>query len=312
MRVNSMESIGMLSTKRLSRRQREDLGVGIALISPAAAILAVVTVYPLLRSLWISLHTWDLVKPNLGHPFIGFQNYAYILADASFWQSARITLAFVFGAVSLEILLGLGLALLLNREFAGRNLVRMLALLPWAIPGVVNGIMWKWILNPSYGALNGVLYSLGMIQDYVIWLGTPKMALVMCILADVWKETPFIMLLFLAALQTIPKDLYEAAWVDGSTTLQSLFHITVPLIRPTLFVALSLRTIWALKSFDLIYTLTAGGPSGSTTVVGYYTYIKTFVALNMGRGAAVAYLVTIVVAVLVIIYQRALYREVNY
>jgi ABC-type sugar transport system permease subunit len=134
----------------------------------------------------------------------------------------------------------------------------------------------------------------------------------MCILADVWKETPFIMLLFLAALQTIPKDLYEAAWVDGSTAVQSLLHITLPLIRPTLFVALSLRTIWALKSFDLIYTLTAGGPSNSTTVVGYYTYIKTFVSMNLGRGAAVAYLMTFVVAILVIVYQRALYREVQY
>jgi ABC-type sugar transport system permease subunit len=156
------------------------------------------------------------------------------------------------------------------------------------------------------------LYSLGIIDEYIVWLGDPKLSLLMVILADVWKETPFIMLLFLAALQTIPKDLYEAAMVDGSNPVQSLFRITIPLISPTLFVALSLRTIWALKSFDLIYTLTAGGPSGGTTVVGYYTYLRTFVNLNLGRGAAVAYLMTLVVAVLVIIYQRALYREVKY
>ena len=118
--------------------------------------------------------------------------------------------------------------------------------------------MWKWILNPSYGSLNGLLYSLGIIEEYIVWLGTPKLSLFVVILADVWKETPFIMLLFLAALQTIPKDLYEAAMVDGSNAFQSLFRITIPLISPTLFVALSLRTIWALKSFDLIYTLTAG------------------------------------------------------
>lgn len=302
----------MLSLKRLTRQQRDDLRTGIILIAPAAIIMAFITVYPLVRSFWISLHTWDLMKPNLGHPFVGFENYLYILRDKTFWQSAQITFMFVVGAVVLEITLGLALALLLNREFWGRNLVRMLALLPWAIPGVVNGIMWKWILNPSYGSLNGLLYSLGIIDEYIVWLGDPKLSLFMVILADVWKETPFIMLLFLAALQTIPKDLYEAAMVDGSNPLQSLFRITIPLISPTLFVALSLRTIWALKSFDLIYTLTAGGPSGGTTVVGYYTYLRTFINLNLGRGAAVAYLMTLVVAILVIVYQRALYREVKY
>lgn len=302
----------MAINKRLTRQKREDLGVGILLTAPAAIIMAIITIYPLLSSFWISLHTWDLMKANLGHPFTGFANYLYILQDENFWKSAQITLLFVIGAVFLEITLGLALALLLNREFMGRNLVRMLALLPWAIPGVVNGIMWKWILNPAYGSLNGLLYSLGIIKEYVVWLGTPQLSLLMVILADVWKETPFIMLLFLAALQTIPKDLYEAATVDGSSSLQSLFGITIPLIRPTLFVALSLRTIWALKSFDLIYTLTAGGPSGGTTVVGYYTYLKTFINLNLGRGAAVAYLMTLVVALLVIVYQRALYREVKY
>jgi len=302
----------MAMVKRFSRRQREDLWIALLLITPAALIMAVVTIYPLLRSLWISVHTWDLVKPNLGHPFVGLNNYAYILDDPAFWQSVQTTLFFVVGAVFLEISLGLGLAMLLNRQFRGRNLVRMLALIPWAIPGVVNAIMWKWILNPSYGSLNGLLSSLGIIDNYVIWLGDPTSALIMCILADVWKETPFIMLLFLAALQTIPKDLYEAATVDGAGLLQRWYQVTLPLIRPTLFVALSLRTIWALKSFDLIYTLTSGGPSGGTTVVGFYTYIKTFVNLNLGRGSAVAYLMTIVVLLLVILYQRALYREVRY
>jgi ABC-type sugar transport system permease subunit len=302
----------MASTKRLTRQQRENLSTAIILITPAAIIMIVITLYPLIRSFWISLHTWDLLKPGLGHPFVGLTNYLYILKDQNFWQSVKITFTFVLGAVALEITLGLALALLLNREFWGRNVVRIVVLLPWAIPAVVNGIMWKWILNPSYGSLNGLLYSMGIIDKYVVWLGTPKLALLVVILADVWKETPFIMLLFLAALQTIPKDLYEAAMVDGSNAFQSLFRITIPLISPTIFVAISLRTIWALKSFDLIYTLTAGGPSGGTTVVGYYTYLKTFINLNLGRGAAVAYLMTLVVLVLVIIYQKALYREVEY
>jgi multiple sugar transport system permease protein len=188
----------------------------------------------------------------------------------------------------------------------------MLALLPWAVPSVVNGIMWKWIMNASYGALNGLLYSLGIIKDYIIWLGSPSLALAMVVWADVWKETPFIMLLILAALQTIPKDLYEAARVDGANAIQTFFNVTIPLIRPVLFVAVALRTIWALKSFDLIYTLTSGGPSGGTSVVGYYTYLKSFVNLNLGRGAASAYIMTVVVLVLVVVYQRVLYREVRY
>lgn len=296
----------------MSKQKRGDLTFMGLLIAPAALIMLVVTVYPLVRSFWISLLTWDLTRPAIGHPFAGFKNYQFVLQDPTFWQSAKSTLIFVLGAVTLEIVLGLALALLLNRDFIGKNIVRMLALLPWAIPAVVNGIMWKWILNPSFGALNGLLKSLGIIDQYVIWLGDPTLAMVMCILADVWKETPFIMLLFLAALQTIPKDLYEAARVDGASAIQNLFNITIPLISPTLFVAISLRTIWALKSFDLIYTLTAGGPSGSTTVIGYYTYLKTFVSLNLGRGAAVAYLMTLVVLALVLIYQRALYREDQY
>ncbi len=297
---------------RMSRREREDRILAIVLILPALLIISVVTIYPLLRSFWISIHKWNLLRPAEGHPFIGLANYSYILNDPPFWDSLRITILFTVGAVVTEICLAIGIALLLNREFRGRWLVRMLALLPWAVPSVVNGIMWKWILNPSYGALNGFLYSLGIIKDYVIWLGSPALALVMVILADVWKETPFIMLLVLAALQTIPKDLYEAARVDGANAWQTFSRITIPLIQPVLFVAIALRTIWALKSFDLIYTLTSGGPSSGTSVIGYYTYLKSFVSLNLGRGAAVAYIMTAIVFVLIIIYQRMLYREVKY
>mgnify|MGYP003900876153 FL=1 len=281
-------------------------------MAPAVLIIAVVTVYPFLRSFWISLIGWNLTRPQEGHPFLGLENYRFILTDPLFLDSVRITLIFVIAAVTIEITLAIGIALLLNRPFRGRWLVRMLALLPWAIPSVVNGIMWKWILNPSYGSLNGLLYSLGIIDRYIVWLGSPDLALAMVTIADIWKETPFIMLLFLAALQTIPHELYEAARVDGSSPVQSFFHITLPLIRPTLFVAVALRTIWALKSFDLIYTLTAGGPSNGTAVLGYYTYVKSFVSLQLGRGAAVAYIMTFAVLLLVIFYQRALYREVKY
>jgi len=298
-----------------NRKRREEVFLAMLLLAPAAITMAVVTVYPLLRAFDISLRSWDLTRPGDGHPYIGLGNYLAVLNDPLFWQSARVTLAFVVLAVFLEIILGLAIALMLNRPFVGRRWVRMLALLPWAVPPVVNAIMWKWILNPSYGALNGALYEIGIFEtarDYIVWLGDPELALLMVVLADVWKETPFITLLFLAALQTIPNDLYEAAKVDGARAGSILLHITIPLIRPTLFVALALRTIWALKSFDLIYALTAGGPSGATSVLGYYTYIKSFVSLDLGHGSAVAYIMTLIVFLLVLVYQRALYREVEY
>ena len=298
-----------LAKKHLSQRKKQQRALAIFLLLPAALIISVVTIYPLIHSFWLSLHKWDLMKPLEGHPFVGLENYRFVFNDPTFWDSAKISIIFVISAVTLEIVLGMAIALLLNKDFFGKSFVRMLALLPWAIPPVVNGIMWKWILNPSYGALNGLLYSLGIIDNYVIWLGSKGLALVMVVLADVWKETPFIMLLFLSALQTIPNDLYEAAKVDGANPVTTLFKITIPMIRPTLFVAVALRTIWALKSFDLIYTLTSGGPSGGTSVIGYYTYIKTFVSLNLGRGAAVAYIMTFVVAGLVLVYQRLLYRK---
>ena len=252
------------------------------------------------------------MRPDLGRPFVGLDNYRYILSDPAFWESVRITLIFVFLAVTIEITLGLAVALMLNRPFHGRTVVRLLALLPWAVPSVVNGIMWKWILNPSYGAANGLLYQLGIIDEYIIWLGDPELALLMVVWADVWKETSFIMLLFLAALQTIPDELYEAAIVDGANTVQRFINVTIPLIRPTLFVAVALRTIWALKSFDLIYTLTAGGPSNGTAVIGYYTYLKSFVSLQLGRGSAAAYIMTFAVLIVVFFYQRAIYRGVEY
>ena len=295
--------------------QRSRIRLAIALISPAAIIMLTVTVYPLVQSLYMSVVKWNLMRPQSIGTFVGLDNYVFVLGDPRFWRSVAITLEFTAIAVALEISLGVLIAVMLNREFPGRAWVRMLALLPWAIPPVVNGVLWKWILNPRYGALNGLLLDLGIIKspdDYIIWLGTPQLALLMVVLADVWKETPFIVLLMLAALQTIPRTLYEAARVDGAGRVRTLIHITLPLIAPTLFVAVSLRTIWALKSFDLIYTLTAGGPSDGTTVIGYYTYLLSFVSLDMGRGAASAYLMTIAVMGIVLLYQRLLYREVRY
>lgn len=282
------------------------------LAGPAILIIGFTVIYPLVYSLVISLQKYDLARPN-ERAFIGLENYVRILmTDERFWSSLSVTAYFVFLAVLLEVGGGLMWAMLLNQKFKGRGLARTLALLPWAVPPVVNAIMWKWIYNPKYGALNGLLMELGLIKQEIIWLGSPFLALNMTVLADAWKETPFIMLLILAALQTVPKDVYEAARVDGANRWQTFWNVTIPLIRPMLFIALTLRTIWALKTFDLIFTLTAGGPSDGTTLLTFYNYKIAFTSLRMGYGSAVAWLITLIILVFVMLYTRYVYREVEY
>lgn len=276
---------------------------------PTIIIILLVAVYPLIKSFDISLRYYNLTKPERGTPYIWFKNYQFIVTDDKFWSSMKTTMVFTILSVSLVMLLGTSIALLLNRDFKGKNFIRALMLVPWAIPSVVNGLIWLWILNPSYGALNGLLSQLGIIDEYIIWLGDKNWAMFWVIIAEAWKETPFIMLMILAALQSIPKDLYEAAKVDGAGRFQTLFKITLPIIRPTHFIALTLRTIWAMKSFDLIYTLTSGGPGEATSVIGYYTYQKAFVSMNLGRGSAAAWIMTVIMMGLTVIYQRALMKE---
>lgn len=264
--------------------------------------------YPLLSTLWFSLHRYHLARPS-ERPFIGVLNYVAVFQDSYFWVSVKATIYFLVVAVSIEMILGLAIAVLLNQKFRGRGFVRALLIIPWAVPAVVNGVMWKWIYNPSFGALNGLLETFGLIDKYIVWLGHPFLALNMLVIADVWKETPFIVLIILAALQTIPESLYEAAKVDGANAWQSFRKITLAVIRPTLFVALSLRTIWAVKNFDLVYTLTQGGPSRGTSLIAYYMYVKSFVSLTFGYGAAVACIITIVIFIIIFFYQRALTAE---
>lgn len=297
--------------RKLTPGRKRDLRLAAALAAPALIIMLIVAAYPIIRSFWISITTYNLKEPAGAGEFVGIDNYLANLTDPAFWHSLWVTVVFVAMAVTFEVSLALALALFLNRPFRGQGWMRILVLLPWAIPPVVVGVMWKWILNPSYGALNGLLTQFGLIDSYIIWLGEPFRALLIVALVDTWKETAFIMLMILAALQSVPKDLYEAARVDGASAWRILWGITIPLIRPTLFVVISLRTIWALKSFDLIYTITSGGPSEGTTVLGYYTYIESFVRLRLDRGSSAAFIMAAIVMVIVLLYQRALYREVG-
>ncbi len=291
---------------------QQDRWLAWALIMPAFIAVFALILLPILRAFWMSLHTIDLKRPDLGQPFVGLANYINIFQDSYFWASVGRTLYFMVASIAIEVVIGIAIALLLDRQFKGRGLLRAIVLIPWALPITIDAIMWKWILNPTYGSLNSLLWQLGLIQSYQAWLSNAFSALNMVILADVWKVTPLVILLTLAALQTIPRHLYEAAVVDGASRWYSFWHITLPLLRPTLAIVLVIRSMDAFKVFDIIYIMTSGGPSDGTKVIAYYTYLEAFSFLRFGRGAALAYLMTVFIAIFAFIYIRLINRETEY
>lgn len=291
---------------RRHSRIRHNLMTGVFLV-PAAAVTFGVVLVPLAQALWTSLHRYTLTSP--GHPFIGLANYAAALRSPDFWQAIGRTAYFTLASTGMELVLGLLIALLLNQRFVGRGLLRALILIPWALPTMVNGMMWRWIYNPDYGALNALLTQLGLLKDYKAWLGTPLLAMNMVIVADVWKMTPLVALLLLANLQTIPGELYEAASMDGAGTWQRFWSITIPYLRPGILVSLVLRTIEAFKVFDIVYIMTRGGPANGTQTIAYYTYTEAISSLQFGRGAALSYLVALFIALMSLVYFRLLREE---
>ncbi len=284
-----------------------------ALIIPALGIIFTLILTPILRAAWMSLHIIDLKRPAIGTPFVGLGNYIEIFQNKYFWASIGRTFYFMTTSIIIEFALGISIALLLNIEFKGRSIVRSLILLPWALPITIDAVMWKWIFNPSYGVFNSLLLQFGVINEYKTWLSDPFSAMNVIIVADVWKVTPVIVLLTLAALQSIPKELYEAAMIDGSSSWNSFWRLTFPLLIPSLVVVLLLRTMDAFKVFDIIYIMTSGGPADGTKLIAYYTYIEAFSYLRLGTGSALAYLMTIFVGIIAIVYIRAMKKyRVNY
>jgi ABC-type sugar transport system permease subunit len=282
------------------------------LLLPSLVVVFGIVLYPLLRTLYISLFDVNSVFPG-SYPFVGLGNYLEALGRTEFWAAILRTAYFTLSTTLLEVVLGILLGLLLNVEFRGRWLLRSIVILPWALPTVVNGAMWRWIFNPAYGALNALLTQLHIIPEYRSWLGTPWMALNMVVLADVWKMTPLAAFFILAALQTIPRELYEAAWVDGAGRLRAFFSITLPLLVPTIVIILVLRTMEAFKVFDIIYVMTRGGPADGTQTIAYYTYVEAFSNQLFGYGAALAYVIALFILFFAIIYMRLLRRgEVEY
>jgi multiple sugar transport system permease protein len=258
--------------------------IGWLFVFPSVALLVLVFAYPIGRAFWLSFFTRNL-GTALEPQFSGLENYSRMLLDGHFWQSLANTGVFTAASVTLEFLLGLGIALVLNQSFRGRGALRAIAILPWALPTALMGLVWAWIFNDQYGVWNDILMRLGLIKTGVNWLGEPTLAMLSVIAADVWKTTPFVSILLLAGLQSISEDLYEAYALDGATAWQSFRNITVPLLLPQILIALLFRFAQAFGAFDLIQVLTAGGPAGATETVSLYIYSTVMRYLDFGYGA---------------------------
>lgn len=255
------------------------------LLAPALLLLLFVFAYPILRAFWLSVFTRNL-GTELQPVFSGLDNYVRMAGDGRFWQSLWATTIFTTASVISELLLGLGIALVLNRAFFGRGIVRTIAILPWALPTALIGLAWAWIFNDQFGVVNDILRRLGLIETGINWLGDPTLAMIAVVFADVWKTTPFISILLLAGLQSISQDLYEAYSVDGANAWQKFRNITLPLLLPQILIAVLFRFAQAFGIFDLIAVMTGGGPGGATEVVSLYIYSTVMRYLDFGYGAA--------------------------
>jgi multiple sugar transport system permease protein len=273
-------------------------------IAPSLAVRCCVALYPLLFVIWLSLRR-ELPIFGISH-FVGWSNYAFLWQDARFWHSLANTLYFTLVSVAAALLLGLLFALVIHRRFRGRGWARATVLAPWLIPTVVAARMWEWIYNPHFGLLNFLLRTGGLTVHDISRLGDPSLALHAAILADVWKATPFATLLLLAGLEVIPENLYRAARVDGAGPWHTFYHITLPLLRPVILIALLFRTLDALRVFDIVYVLTGGGPANTTETLSIYAYRLTFHTLQFGYGASVAVVTFAVVLGISLLYLRFL------
>jgi trehalose/maltose transport system permease protein len=264
-------------------------------LAPLLATLLVVAAWPLLRTVLFSLTDANL-SDLTARKFVGLANYFYLFEDPLWWRSVGNTLVFTFLSVGLETVLGLVIALTLDAHLPGRGLLRAAILIPWAIPTVVSAKMWAWMLHDLYGVVNTVLLGLGLIDRPYAWLADPSLTMAAVVMVDVWKSTPFMALLTLAALQALPQGIYEAARVDGIHPVQVFFHVTLPLIRPALLVAVIFRGLDALRVFDVIYVLT--GNNENTATMSVYARQQLVDFQDVGFGSAAATSLFLIVAIL--------------
>lgn len=293
-------------TKRPTLRQ-QDARTAWLLLAPSLLVMLGVTLWPVI---WTFILSFFNVPTGINQvrTFVGFGNYLDMLKDPLFWATIGRTFYFTGVSVGLELALGLAVAQLIHSRPWGWKFLRFSLIIPWAVPTIVNGAMWRWIYSADFGALNGLLFQLGLIDHYVPWLTLPNMAMNFVILADIWHTMPFVALVLQAALAAIPDDLDEAASVDGANAWQRFWQIRVPLLRPAILVALIVRTVDAFRVFDIVYILTSGGPAYKTLTITYLTYLNSFAFGKQGTGAALSFLISTFTIVMAFVYIKFLYR----
>jgi len=294
---------------RLGGALSSDERAAYLLVAPLALVLMAVAVFPIIYSFYISLFSLKLTRPGR-MPFVGLDNYVAVLSDPQFWHAVERTAFFSVLSVVAVTTLALFAALLLNEEFPGRRALSAVLLVPWAIPYVANALMWKWIYDSNYGALNGLLYQLDFINAYMVWLGDSDKTLALIANAFVWKEVPLATILLLVGLKTIPADLNAAAKVDGANAMRRFFHITLPSLRSSFGLVAVYETMMAIRHFDLFFILTEGGPGDASHVVAWRIYVETFRNLSFGTGAAMAYVLALATLLLAYAIIRALAQRI--
>jgi len=292
---------------RLSPIERGERRLGILLLAPAFLLLSAVVLYPIVELVITSFQFNQLTQPWMGTPFVGFENYARALGDERFWDATLHTLLYILITVPGAVVVGLGLALLANQPFRIKWPVRLGLLLPWALPLVFSGLIFRWFFEYIHGLVNNALIVVGLQPNP--WLTDPTLALIAICIAIIWKTSSFVALVLLAGLQTIPRSLYEAAEIDGASRWQQFWEITLPMLRPAIVVALIFRTITAIQTFDIPYAMTNGGPGNATETLAMFIHKTTIDFLDLGYGSALAVLMFIVSALATAGYLRYTRRD---
>ena len=291
----------MPKSRRLSNAlSRRHLLLPYVLIAPAVAVLLALSIYPLIYSITVSL--------QVGEAW-GFGNFTRLASDNFFLTAMAHTFVYAAAALTCEFLLGLGLALLLNNQIRGRGFFRATLLVPMMLPPVVAAVVWRLMLNPNFGAINGTLKQIGIDTESLTWTASPGLAMLSVIAVDVWQWTPFVFLVLLAGLQAIPQEPYEAALIDGSSRWQTFRHVTLPLLKPAILIVLLLRTMDLLRVFDQIFILTEGGPGFATETISLYIYRTAFRFFDFGYAAAMSFVLLALTNVISVVYVRFLKHE---
>jgi ABC-type sugar transport system permease subunit len=271
---------------------------------PALVPVIALTIFPIVQALWTSLHQVMLLFP--GEDWVGLDNYRNVITGEYFGVALKNSLLFTLFSAPLVVVIGTATALFLNREFGGVAVLRSIVLLPWVLPGAISAVLWVWIFHPSWGVINSLLRRLELIDRSIPWLSNPDLAFLSVAVAHVWTQLPFTIVLVMAALSTLNKEVMEAAELDGATSAQRFAHIVFPHIKAILVVLLIYNALTAFTTYDIVYAMTGGGPGTATTLLSFQIWKESFSMYDFGAGSAVAFIIVAISALLIVAITRAL------